>query len=742
MEILQNPIITLMGLWVAVSCMSGLLIFLIIKLFDFLFTKQSSTDRYHKSIMGLTFFFLMNIVSTYYFHKHPTQEVESVMSQEFKGEIQSVNELQLFVEPTQTIDTQQAIKRDIFTIQWLFQALGIFWLAGALIFAIKMIGGYFYTRSLINISHSSIPPAWAEFVQKHLMLLNIKKQVKVFENIKINAAFTFGFVKPVIALPVGFFTTLPAEQIEAVLLHELYHIKHKDFLINLLTMTLEVIFFYHPIMWWFAENIRNERENRCDDQVTQITDKQVYAHAILNMENYRQSMNYAIPFSNRPSNLKIRIMRIFEQKPEQNIGLKPFLSLLAIVVFLMGFTFYKLEEPKANSTAKVKTEETAKEFEELTSVDAKEEIIFKSENNGLQLVLEMTAHTLIAKTDHKEVKIYIDGEIYPLNEKISKGKNHISKMYHSKDESTYYFFSHQYFDVHNKDKWENEHKHLVTYHFDKPESKTFIIHIPKKSDSVENKQGQKQELEMKTDTNDESPTIKKVENIKSNLSEYILYGPVEILTENKIENLGDSNTLEVLKKLVRKFSKDKNADILIKINGELIERGADIETRLGERKIENIRIVLASEDADEGIIEIITDGVEENSIKEVLKGKVVETEIEEVPVSKAEETAIIEVPERKNTISIGVFYESNKGDFTGEMEMDVESESVLSIFGDRSSKILFVIDGIEKELGYKPGNDILPDDIKSITILKDKKAIEKYGEKAKNGVVEVYLKKK
>ncbi|WP_296619414.1 M56 family metallopeptidase [Marivirga sp.] len=465
MDLLQNSTLSLMGIWVTVSCLSGLLVYLLIKLFDFLYPNQSSSDRYHKSIVGLVFFFLITIASTYVFNDNIKNENTTYW------ELESVNELTVESSLINGRQESKSViapeKSDFMTSSLIFKSLGIFWLIGAFVFSIKMIGGYYYTQNLINQDQGSISQKWNKFIQNQLWQLKIKRDVKVFESQRITSALTFGFIKPVIALPLGFFATLPADQIEAVLLHELYHIKHKDYLINLLTMTFEVIFFYHPLMWWLAKSIRVERENRCDDQVTQIADKQVYAHALLNMESYRQSMNYAIPFSNKQSNLKMRIMRIFEQKPEHNIGLKPFLSLLMIVVFLMGFTFYKLEEPKEESKLVKTAEQKVEEMEKQIPQKPEEKVLFKSEDSRLGLVLEMTKNTLIAKTENEKVKLFVDEKLFPLNQKIPLGEQDIATMYEIEENTAYHFFSINYFKSNNRAKWEKENENRNTYIFDR-----------------------------------------------------------------------------------------------------------------------------------------------------------------------------------------------------------------------------------------------------------------------------------
>ena len=92
------------------------------------------------------------------------------------------------------------------------------------------------------------------------------------------------------------------------------------------------------------------------------------------------------------------------------------------------------------------------------------------------------------------------------------------------------------------------------------------------------------------------------------------------------------------------------------------------------------------------------------------------------------------------TIVIDIRYKTNEGDFPGEVQMDFDRGNVLDVLNFNNESILFVIDGDLKKLGYKP-KDIEPNNIDHIVVLKDKKATKKYGEKAKNGVVEIYLKK-
>ena len=86
--------------------------------------------------------------------------------------------------------------------------------------------------------------------------LNIIVEVNLLASNRITDPITLGHFKPLILLPVGMVNALTAKEVEMVLLHELMHIKRKDYLINVLQSLLEVLFFYHPLIWWMSKTLR------------------------------------------------------------------------------------------------------------------------------------------------------------------------------------------------------------------------------------------------------------------------------------------------------------------------------------------------------------------------------------------------------------------------------------------------------------------------------------------------------
>jgi beta-lactamase regulating signal transducer with metallopeptidase domain len=80
-----------------------------------------------------------------------------------------------------------------------------------------------------------------------------------------------GWLKPAILLPVGCMAGMSLLQIEAILAHELAHIRRHDYLVSLFQSVVETLLFYHPAVWWVSSQIRREREHCCDDLAVAVS---------------------------------------------------------------------------------------------------------------------------------------------------------------------------------------------------------------------------------------------------------------------------------------------------------------------------------------------------------------------------------------------------------------------------------------------------------------------------------------
>jgi hypothetical protein len=146
--------------------------------------------------------------------------------------------------------------------------------------------------------------------------LGIKRPVDFFQTTRIKTPLLMGYLKPVIMVPAGMITHLPVNQVETILLHELYHLKRGDHLINILQLFMEAVLFYHPVVWIISAYIRSEREHCCDDRVLHSTENPyIYARALIHLAEKQQTTRLVPGASGaRNHQLHTRINRIINNR--------------------------------------------------------------------------------------------------------------------------------------------------------------------------------------------------------------------------------------------------------------------------------------------------------------------------------------------------------------------------------------------------------------------------------------------
>lgn len=150
--------------------------------------------------------------------------------------------------------------------------------------SIKWVIGYRYTLQIRKEGLVKMPANWRVFVKDTALQLGITREVRIFLSEKIGSPLTIGFLKPLILVPVASINHLTVAQLEAILLHELAHIKRYDYLVNILLSVAEISLFFNPFTRLFSSHIRKERENSCDDWVLQFQySASTYAEALLRM---------------------------------------------------------------------------------------------------------------------------------------------------------------------------------------------------------------------------------------------------------------------------------------------------------------------------------------------------------------------------------------------------------------------------------------------------------------------------
>ncbi|MCW3093016.1 MAG: hypothetical protein JWP81_4085 [Ferruginibacter sp.] len=177
--------------------------------------------------------------------------------------------------------------------------------------------------------------------------LQITQPVRLLQSGLAKMPGVIGYWKPVILFPAAMLASLPVNEIEAILVHELAHIRRRDFLVNMLQCILEIVFFFNPAVLWVSSLVKMERENCCDDiALKQTGDKRNYINALISFQQYHVSIpsSLANAFTGEKGQLLNRVKRIIYNKNQTlNNMEKKFLvaGMIVACAFIVAFSTKK-----------------------------------------------------------------------------------------------------------------------------------------------------------------------------------------------------------------------------------------------------------------------------------------------------------------------------------------------------------------------------------------------------------------
>jgi GWxTD domain-containing protein len=210
------------------------------------------------------------------------------------------------------------------------------WMTGVLAFQLRGVMAWMGARRLRSTGVCAVPGEWRARLDQIAQRAGLVQRVLLLESCLAEVPVVIGYLRPAILLPLGLLAGLPAAQVEAILLHELAHIRRHDYLVNLAQMFVEGLLFYHPAVWWISAVIRAERENCCDDVVVATQgDAYGYASALAALEERRAAAGEAVLASTGGSLVK-RIRRLLAQPEGPRAGLTPVFSAVILTVTLVG----------------------------------------------------------------------------------------------------------------------------------------------------------------------------------------------------------------------------------------------------------------------------------------------------------------------------------------------------------------------------------------------------------------------
>ena len=204
------------------------------------------------------------------------------------------------------------------TDSWWPAAGVLVWFSGILVLSVRLLGGWVVAR---RMAHRAVRPAAAHIQALAADLavrLALQRAVRVFESSSVAVPVLVGWLRPTVVFPIAALSGLSPAQVEALLAHELAHVRRHDYLVNLLQSVAEILLFYHPAVWWLSARVRAERELCCDDVAVGVCDRLVYATALTDLA---AMMSPRVALAATGGDLIARVRRILGRE-ETNMSAK------------------------------------------------------------------------------------------------------------------------------------------------------------------------------------------------------------------------------------------------------------------------------------------------------------------------------------------------------------------------------------------------------------------------------------
>lgn len=224
--------------------------------------------------------------------------------------------------------------------------LSVIWVVGVLLGSVRIIRAHVflktYAKTALVCKEDEVLQSFRSLIDK----LKIKKRVNLMVSSLIDSPMTTGFIKPTIYLPVGLISGFNHEEIDSLLYHELIHIKRGDYLVNLLLVGLETLFFFNPMVLLMIKELRLEMELVCDDQVTRQYDTPLYINALLKLQELRMTGPVGLAAKNTNSEFKKRMNNMMNKQTNTNRLAPGIVSLLVVIVLCSSTFISRSDQPK------------------------------------------------------------------------------------------------------------------------------------------------------------------------------------------------------------------------------------------------------------------------------------------------------------------------------------------------------------------------------------------------------------
>jgi beta-lactamase regulating signal transducer with metallopeptidase domain len=219
------------------------------------------------------------------------------------------------------------------------------WTLVSLFHAGRMVREVVYIRKLQNRRTRTAEPFWKARMQALAAELGIRKTVSLVESTVVKVPIVIGHFKPLVMVPLGMLNHLPPDEMEAVLLHEMAHIRRHDYLVNYLQRIAESLFFFNPGLLWVSTLLRVEREVCCDEMaIARTGNKRQFVEALIRCkEHAMQTPGFSLGLFGNRNLLLQRLDRIVSNQNKTLSQMEA--ALFGFSLLVLTLIFSGLNEP-------------------------------------------------------------------------------------------------------------------------------------------------------------------------------------------------------------------------------------------------------------------------------------------------------------------------------------------------------------------------------------------------------------
>jgi len=335
--------------WTLLHSLWQALILAAITAFIMIVTKKSSSNLRYTLLSCIFILFLITVGFTFNRQWHLADE--NKMELTIAGNT-SFNQHDLSISPGKNIQPINILQNYLSVFFNYFNThaslIVTIWFIVFMAKCVRIFAGLVHVQRIRHYRVSDAPEFWKEKIIELANKLGIQKPILLLESAIVKVPVVVGILKPAILVPFGLLTNLPPHEVEAILIHELAHIRRRDYFFNLLQCFVDIIFFFNPAILWISSLIRNERENCCDDiAIHQTKNKKQFIQALVSFHQYNLSASkYAMPFADNKNRLLNRVQRIINNNSNHTLNSA---EKIALVVSLFVFSVVFISITKGQS---------------------------------------------------------------------------------------------------------------------------------------------------------------------------------------------------------------------------------------------------------------------------------------------------------------------------------------------------------------------------------------------------------